>query len=322
MTPIKLVVIDEPGASHLRVLDALPAPVNVVVSNQAALLRESVQEADVILNGIPDGHLLRDIFTHAIRLRWVHSLSDGVEKILFPELVSSPAILTNARGVFKRALAEFVVGAVLYFAKDFRRLIRSQQAGVWQQFEMQEVHGKVMGIVGYGETGQACAERARSLGMKILGLRRRPELSRGDPWLEAILGPNGLHSLLAQSDYVVLAAPDTPQTQRLIGKAEFAVMKASAVLINVGRGSAVDEAAMIDALEQGRLRGAALDVYETAPLPSGHPFYRLENVLLSPHCADHTPGFYELDMEFFMQNLQRFLNGVPLRNVVDKQAGY
>ena len=322
MTPIKLVVIDEPGASHLRVLDALPAPVNVVVSNQAALLRESVQEADVILNGIPDGHLLRDIFTHAIRLRWVHSLSDGVEKILFPELVSSPAILTNARGVFKRALAEFVVGAALYFAKDFRRLIRSQQAGVWQQFEMQEVHGKVMGIVGYGETGQACAERARSLGMKILGLRRRPELSRGDPWLEAILGPNGLHSLLAQSDYVVLAAPDTPQTQRLIGKAEFAVMKASAVLINVGRGSAVDEAAMIDALEQGRLRGAALDVYETAPLPSGHPFYRLENVLLSPHCADHTPGFYELDMEFFMQNLQRFLNGVPLRNVVDKQAGY
>jgi len=322
MTPIKLVVIDEPGASHLRVLDALPAPVNVVVSNQAALLRESVQEADVILNGIPDGHLLRDIFTHAIRLRWVHSLSDGVEKILFPELVSSPAILTNARGVFKRALAEFVVGAVLYFAKDFRRLIRSQQAGVWQQFEMQEVHGKVMGIVGYGETGQACAERARSLGMKILGLRRRPELSRGDPWLEAILGPNGLHSLLAQSDYVVLAAPDTPQTQRLIGKAEFAVMKASAVLINVGRGSAVDEAAMIDALEQGRLRGAALDVYETAPLPSGHPFYRLENVLLSPHCADHTPGFYELDMEFFIQNLQRFLNGEPLRNVVDKEAGY
>ncbi len=322
MTPIKLVVIDKPGASHLKVLDALPASVNVVVSNQAALLRESVQEADVILNGIPDGHLLRDIFTHATRLRWVHSLSDGVEKILFPELVSSPAILTNARGVFKRALAEFVIGAVLYFAKDFRRMIRSQQAGVWQQFEMQEVHGKVMGIVGYGETGQACAERARSLGMKILGLRRRPELSRGDPWLEGILGPNGLHSLLAQSDYVVLAAPDTPQTQRLIGKAEFAVLKASAVLINVGRGSAIDEAAMIDALEQGRLRGAALDVYETAPLPSGHPFYRLENVLLSPHCADHTPGFYELDMEFFMQNLQRFLNGEPLRNVVDKQAGY
>ena len=127
---------------------------------------------------------------------------------------------------------------------------------------------------------------------------------------------------MAQSDYVVLAAPETPQTRRLIGKAEFEVMKASAVLINVGRGSSVDETAMIDALEQGRLRGAALDVYETAPLPSGHPFYRLENVLLSPHCADHTPGFYELDMEFFMQNLQRFLNGEPLRNVVDKQAGY
>jgi phosphoglycerate dehydrogenase-like enzyme len=108
----------------------------------------------------------------------------------------------------------------------------------------------------------------------------------------------------------------------LIGEGEFAVMKASSVLINVGRGSLVNEAAMIDALEGGRVRGAALDVFETTPLPAGHPFYRLENVLLSPHCADHTPGFYELDMEFFIQNLQRFLNGEPLRNVVDKLAGY
>jgi len=322
MASIKLVVIDKPGADHLKVLDTLPESISVDVSNQAALLRDSVQEADVILNGIPDGRLLRDIFTLATRLRWVHSLSDGVEKILFPELVASPAILTNARGVFKRSLAEFVIGAVLYFAKDFRRLIRSQQAGIWQQFEMQDAHGKVMGIVGYGETGRACAERARPLGMKILGLRRRPDLSRGDPWLEAVLGPDGLHGLLAQSDYVALAVPDTPQTRRLIGKAELAVMKASAVLINVGRGSAVDETALIDALEQGRLRGAALDVFETAPLPSGHPFYRLENVLLSPHCADHTPGFNERDMEFFIQNLQRFLNGEPLRNVVDKEAGY
>ncbi len=322
MTPIKLVVIDKPGSSHLKVLDTLPPSVALIVSNQGAVLREAVQEADVILNGIPDGHLLRDIFAYAARLRWVHSLSDGVEKILFPELVASPVVLTNARGLFKRSLAEFVIGAVLYFAKDFRRLIRNQQAGVWQQFEMEEAHGKVMGIVGYGETGQACAERARSLGMKILGLRRRPELSRRDPYLAAVLGPNEVHGLLAQSDYVVLAAPATPQTRRLIGKAEFAVMKASAVFINVGRGSSVDEAAMIEALENGRLRGAGLDVYETAPLPSDHPFYRLENVLLSPHCADHTPSFYEMDVEFFTQNLQRFLNGEPLGNIVDKQAGY
>jgi phosphoglycerate dehydrogenase-like enzyme len=179
-----------------------------------------------------------------------------------------------------------------------------------------------MGIVGYGETGRACAERARSLGMKVLGLRRRPELSKGDPCLEAVTGPNDLHSLLAQSDYVVLAAPATPQTRRLIGKSEFAAMKTSAVFINVGRGSSVDEAAMIEALENGRLRGAGLDVFETAPLPSGHPFYRLENVLLSPHCADHTPGFYEMDVEFFVQNLQRFVKSEPLENVVDKEAGY
>lgn len=322
MSPLKLVVIDKPGANHLKVLDTLQAPLNVVVSNDGALLRKSVQDAEVILNGIPDGHLLRDIFVRATRLRWVHSLSDGVEKILFPELVASPAVLTNARGVFKRSLAEFVIGAVLYFAKDLRRVIRSQQAGIWDRFEMEEVHGKVMGIVGYGETGRACAERAHPLGMKVLGLRRRPELSRKDPWLRAVFGPEGLHGLLEQSDYVVLTAPATPQTRRLIGKIEFEAMRPSAVLINVGRGSSVDEAAMIKALEHGRVRGAALDVYETEPLASGHPFFRLENVLLSPHCADHTPGFAELDMEFFTQNLHRFLNGQPLENVVDKEAGY
>jgi len=322
MTSITLAVIDKPGARHLKVLDTLPSSVNVIVSAQASSLRESVQEADVILNGIPDGHLLRDIFTHATRLRWVHSLSAGVEKILFPELVASPAILTNARGVFQRSLAEFVVGAVLYFAKDFRRVIRSQQAGLWQPFEMEEAHGKTMGIVGYGATGKACAERAHPLGMKILGLRRRPELSKGDPWVETVLGPHELHRLLAQSDFVVLAAPATTQTRGLIGKAELAAMKSSAVVINVGRGSSVDELALIDALEQGRLRGAALDVYETEPLPSGHPFYRSEKVLLSPHCADHTPDFYELDMDFFIQNLHKFLNGEPLENVVDKEAGY
>ena len=322
LTSIKLVVIDTPGASHLKVLGTLPPSVAVVVSNQAAVLREAGHEADVILNGIPTGLLLRDVFGLATRLRWVHSLSAGVEKILFPELVASCVVLTNARGVFKRSLAEFVIGSVLYFAKDFRRLVRSQQASVWQPFEMEEAHGKVMGIVGYGETGRACAERAHSFGMRILGLRRRPELSEGDPWLEAVMGPDELHGLLAQSDYVVLAAPGTPQTRRLIGSAEFAAMKPSAVFINVGRGSSVDETAMIYALEHGRIRGAALDVYETEPLPAGHPFYRLENVLLSPHCADHTPGFNELDMDLFMQNLRRFLNGEPLMNVVDKAAGY
>jgi phosphoglycerate dehydrogenase-like enzyme len=321
-TQTTVVVIDRPGAKHLKVLEMLPASITVLVADQFFLLREVAQRADVILNGIPDGHLLRDIFAHASRLRWVHSLSAGVEKILFPELLASPVILTNARGVFKRSLAEFAIAAALFFVKDFRRLVQSQEAGTWEQFEMEEVHDKVMGIVGYGETGRACAERAQALGMRILGLRRRPELSTGDPRVKAVFGPDRLHDFLAQCDYVVLSAPSTPQTRRLIGAAEFAVMKASGVLINIGRGSLVDEAAMIDALQHGQIRGAALDVYETEPLPPGHPMYRLKNLLLCPHCADHTPNFLELDMECFIQNLQRFLRGEPLMNVVDKDAGY
>jgi len=322
MTPITLLVIDQPGANHLKAVETMPAPTTVLVANESALLREAAPTADVILNGIPNGHLLREIFPYATRVRWIHSLSAGVEKILFPELITSPVTLTNARGVFKRSIAEFVIAATPFFAKDLRRLVRSQEAGLWEQFDIEEAHGKVMGIVGYGETGRACAERARALGMKILGLRRRPELSRGDPWLEAVFDPSRLHELLAQSDYVVLTAPGTPQTRRLLGEAEFAVMKACAVLINVGRGSLVDEAALIDALQHGRIRGAALDVFEIEPLPPGHAFYGLKNLLLAPHCADHTPGFYEQDVKFFVRNFQRFLGGEPLENVVDKAAGY
>jgi phosphoglycerate dehydrogenase-like enzyme len=322
MTPIKLVAIDKPGASHLKPFDSLPASVNLVVSNQLNELQQAVQDADVILNGFPAAPLFKQAFGFARRLRWVHSLSAGVEKILFPELIASPVVLTNARGVFKRSLSEFVMASVLHFAKDLRRLIRNQQAGVWEQFQMLELHGKAMGVIGYGEIGHACAQRAHDFGMKILGLRRRPELSKDDPLLAAVFGPDELHRLLAESDYVVLAAPSTPLTKKLLGKAEFAAMKPSAVFINIGRGTLVDEAALIEALKEGRIHGAALDVFETEPLPAGHPLFQLENLLLSPHCADHTPGFYEMDLEFFIENLHRFLKGEPLVNIVDKQAGY
>lgn len=322
MTRLSLLVIGKPGSSHLKVLDSLPASVKVTVSNLASELRESAAGADVILNGAHDAEMLRQIFPRAARLRWVHAMSAGVEKLLFPELVASLVILTNSRGIFSPALAEFVVGAVLFFAKDFRRLIRSQQAGEWQPFKVEDVRGKVMTIIGYGETGRACAERARALGMNVLAVRRRPELSQKDPWVEAIFPLKELPALLRQSHYVVLATPATPDTHALMGQAEFEAMKRSAVFINVGRGVCVDEAAMIAALENTRIRGAALDVYQTEPLPPDHPLYRLENVLLSPHCADQTSGTGERLMALFVQNLQRFMAGEALSNVVDKVAGY
>ena len=322
MTDWTLLVMEHPKASYLDALRKLPAAVTVVVGDDLRFLEETASRADAILVGMSKASLLRAIFPKATRLRWVHSLSAGVENTLFPELATSPVTLTNGRGVFKRSLAEFAIAAALYFAKDLRRMVRNQEAGLWTQFDVEELHGKTMGIVGYGETGRATAELARPFGMKVLALRRRPELSRRDPLLAAVYAPDGSREMLAASDCVVLATPSTSETRHLIGRPEIASLKADAVLINVGRGSVVDEAALISALEAKRIRGAALDVFETEPLPAGSPFYRLDNVLLSPHCADHTTGWRELALTCFLRNLDRFQKGEPLENIVDKHAGY
>lgn len=321
MTRMTLLVIAEPATNFRSPLQRFSESVNITISDQMEVLQDVAPQADVILSaGNPS--LLRAVFPRATQLRWLHSYFAGVEKILFPELVASPVIMTNARGVFKWPLAEFVIASILYFEKDLRRLIQSQELSLWQEFDVEEVRGKVMGIVGYGETGKACAELARPFGMEVLGLRRRPELSRGDPLLAELFGPDRLREMLPKCDYLVLAAPATPASRRLIGVTEIDCMKRSAIVINVGRGSAIDEAALVQALEQGRIRGAGLDVFEVEPLPIGHPFYRLKNVLLSPHSTDHTPGWQDRTLQCFIRNLERYMKGEALENVVDKQAGY
>jgi phosphoglycerate dehydrogenase-like enzyme len=193
---------------------------------------------------------------------------------------------------------------------------------VWDQFDIAEIEGQTVGIVGYGNIGRAVAAKARALGMRVLAMRRRPELSAADPLVDEALPPARLHELLSRSDYVVVAAPLSPETEGLIGEAEIAAMRPGAVLMNVGWGPVVDEAALVRSLERGSIRGAALDVFDREPLPEGHPFYRLENVLLSPHCADHTPDWLARAMRCFLDNFARFHRGEPLANVVDKRRGY
>jgi phosphoglycerate dehydrogenase-like enzyme len=316
-----LLVIADPKAEYLSVLDQVSGAVRIIVSDRAEVLQEACVTADAILySATPD--LLRSVLPRATRLRWLHSLKTGVESILFPELVGSPVIVSNSRGVHKGPLAEFVMAGVLFFTKDIGRLIRNQQLGVWKQFDSEEARGKVMGIVGYGQTGRACAEVARAHGMRVLGLRRRPELSRADPLLEKVFAAEGLLEMLASCDYVVLSAPATQETCHLIGESEIDSMKSSAVLINVGRGSLINEGVLIRALKHDRIRGAALDVFEVEPLPSGHPFYGMNNVLLSPHSTDHTPGWRDRAMQGFVQNLERFIENRPIDNIVDKLAGY
>src|ERR1051326_6536293 len=258
---LTLLVLADPAASWLKLLGTLGPDVTVLVSNDPGQVREYAPQADVIVNGTSNPPLLSAAIPPATRARWIHSLWTGVDNVLCPEILASPLPLTNGRGVFRRPLAEWSIGAMLYFAYRMRRMIRQQQAGVWEAFTTEEIQGKTLGIVGYGGIGSMAAELARPFGMRIVALRRRPELFEKDPLVDQSFAPSQINELMAASDYVLLATPLTDETRGMIGAAQIAAMKSTSVLINVGRGAVVDEAALIKALDDGKIRGAALDVF-------------------------------------------------------------
>jgi phosphoglycerate dehydrogenase-like enzyme len=278
-------------------------------------------DATVIFNWSGKKKLLKPVLEMSPHVRWIHSRSAGLDELIFPELAESNIVLTNGTGVFSQSLGEFALGAILYFAKDFRRMLRQQAAGRWEQFDVEEIAGQTVGIVGYGDIGRAVAARVKAMGMKVLANRRNiPATS--DRLIDRYYRPQELHEMLALCDFVVVTAPLTEETRHMLSDAEFAAMKSNAVVINVGRGPIIDEAAILKALTTKRIKGAGLDVFEHEPLPPGHAFYKLENVLLSPHCADHTAEWMNDAMRFFLKQLAKFEKGEPLENIVDKRRGY
>src|SRR5215831_4433604 len=300
MRNLTVLVMSDPTDRELGMLEQLPGSTNLAVGDNPEAFERLAPEAQVLFNWSGGRKLVEKVWPMAPRLEWVHSRAAGLDGLLFPALVESHVPVTNGRGVFSRALGEFAVGAALYFAKDFRRMARNQEAGRWDQFDVEEIYGRTMGIVGYGDIGRACSSRAHAMGMKVLGLRRRPELSDGDPFIDRVYGFDKLHEMLAQCDYVVCAAPLTAETRHMINDAALKAMKKSGVIMNIGRGPVIDEAALIRALEAGTIRGAALDVFEAEPLSDDSPLYKLQNVLLSPHCSDHTADWLPQAMQFFV----------------------
>jgi phosphoglycerate dehydrogenase-like enzyme len=317
-----ILVLASPTEPQLAMLKQL-ADVKIIVGNSAEAFEQEAVHATVLFNWSGSLALFKKVFGMCPNLLWVHSRSVGLERTLFPELIESAVPLTNGAGVFSASLGEFTLGAILYFAKDFRRMIRNQMAGVWEAFDVSWASGHTVGIIGYGDIGRAIAERVRALGMNVLAVRRHaPPAKTADPLVAQIYAPERRLEMISRCDYVVAAAPLTSETRGMVGEAEFGAMKPTAVLINVGRGPVINEEAMIGALSTGRIKGAALDVFNHEPLPAGHPFYKLENVLLSPHCADHTPDWLDNAMRFFIELYERFRKNEPLLNVVDKKLGY
>ncbi len=323
MSEENVLVLGNPREPQFAMLRQRLAGTNILVGNSAEVFASAATNATVLFNWSGSLELFRTVFLTCPQLRWVHSRSVGLERTLFPEIIASPIPLTNSIGIYSASLGEFTLAAILYFAKDLRRMIRNQMAGVWEPFDVTVVSGQTVGIIGYGDIGRAIAAKVRPMGMSVLAVKRHTSSPRGaDPLVEQIYGPAQRNEMIARCDYVVVAAPLTEETRGMIGEAEFAAMKATAVVINVGRGPIIDEKPLINALQTGRIKGAALDVFDQEPLPSGHPFYKMENALLSPHCADHTADWINEAVELFIAQYERFRNGEPLINLVNKKLGY
>ena len=318
----KILVLSDPGDPQLPKLEQLSDHADLAVGNSPSAFESNTCDATVLLNWSASMQLFSGVFRMCPNLKWVHSRSAGLEKTLSPELIASSVPLTNSTGVFSPSLGEFAVAAILYFAKDFRRMIRNQIVGVWEAFNVEMVEHRSVGIVGYGDIGHAVAIRAHALGMDIFALKRHVSRLNSDPLVRKFFTLDQIADMFSLCDYVVVAAPLTEETRGMIGEAELTVMKPSAVIINVGRGPVINEQALIQALAKKSIRGAALDVFDTEPLPKGHPFYTAENVLLSPHCADHTSDWLDNAMDFFIEQFRRYRLGQQLLNVVDKKLGY
>lgn len=278
-------------------------------------LAEALPGAEILLVwDFTVGDALAGSWAAARALRWVHTASAGVDRLLFDELLASSVVLTNSRGVFDRPMAEYVLALVLAFAKDLPATVRLQDRGEWRHRESQTVAGARAVVVGGGPIGTAIAQLLGAVGMRVTQVGRRARTG--------VHAAEELPGLLPTADYLVLAAPLTDQTRGMVDRDTLRRLPPGARLINVGRGGLVVQEDVVDALRSGRLAGAALDVFAVEPLPPDSPLWSVPGLIISPHMSGDAVGWREALVELFADNLARYRTGRPLRNVVDKTTGY
>ncbi len=253
-------------------------------------------------------------------LRWVHTVTAGIDHALRALPPEHDIVVTNASGIFDVPIAEMVLTYMLVIAKRIPEFLEQQEARRWHLLRLRELAGLTVGIVGLGNIGSEIARRCKALDMRVIATRRHPE--RGGEHANAVFPPDELSGLLAAADFVVIAAPLTPKTRGLIGAAELRQMRDHAWLINIARGPIVDQPALVAALREGVIAGAALDVFDEEPLPETSPLWTLPNVILTPHNSWSTAHLKTREAQLFLDNLQRYLSGEPLINLVDPSRGY
>ncbi|MFQ5927920.1 MAG: D-2-hydroxyacid dehydrogenase [Terriglobia bacterium] len=286
-------------------------------------LGEEVRDADILV-----GWSLRpEQLASASKLQWIHSLAAGVGQLMYPELRQSQAVVTNARGIHAIPIAEHALGMMLALARHLPSAFRYQQRPQWAQQEIwdeephpMELNSRTLAIVGYGTIGHALAARARALGMRIVGVKK--DVARGTEDADALYPANRLADALAEADFVVLALPETSESHRMFGRAQFAAMKPTAYFINIARGKLLDQEALAEALRQKRIAGAALDVADPEPLPPESPLWSLPNLIITPHLSAVSERLWHRQAALLLNNLERFFSGRELLNAIDKQRGY
>jgi phosphoglycerate dehydrogenase-like enzyme len=304
-------MVNEPQVAQIRA--AVPEVDCRYFARQADLEAE-VESADVI-----GGPISAEALARARKLRWVHTWSAGPDQALYPEMIASPVVLTSSKGNGAIPLAEHAMMLMLMLNRDAMRWIRAQADHRWEHRPHAELNGLTVGIIGLGYSGQDLALKAKAFHMRVLGIRRSDQPT---PNVDEQFPRERLHEFLAQSDFVVVTAPRTPETTGMLGEAEFRAMKPSAYYICYSRGGIADDVALLRALNQGWIAGAGLDAHAEEPLPPDSPFWTAPNTIVTPHNGATTPFTRQRAVDIFIDNLKRYLAGQPLLNVVDKQAGY
>lgn len=333
---MKLVVYPAVEPSRLEKIVEAAASMQVENAPDAVRALDAIQDADALF-----GRLTAEMLSRARCLRWVQSPTASLEHYIFPALVEHACVLTNMRGLFSDVIADHVLGYVLCFARNFHRYLRLQSRALWAPVGGEEARSNMiagpgtvnaidrahlhladatMGIVGFGQIGQETARRAAAFGIRVLAVDALPQPAQAG--VAEVWPLNRLPDLLAASDFVVIAAPHTPQTEKMFRREQFRQMRSNAYLINIGRGAIVDLADLVAALESGEIAGAGLDVFEVEPLPAEHALWRMENVIVTPHVAGVSPRIAERHLAVVLDNIRRFVRGDPLTNVVNKAAWF
>ncbi|MEO1993804.1 MAG: D-2-hydroxyacid dehydrogenase [Planctomycetaceae bacterium] len=333
---MKLLIHPAIDGKRLGRVQEVAGAMSVVNADSMERALHEISAADVFF-----GKLTPELLKQASQLKWVQSPTASLEHYLFPELIAHPCQLSNMRGLFSDVIADHVMGFVLCFARNLHHYLDLQRLGRWEPIggeqtrpdfatgpgnpsDIDRAHMHLadasLGVIGVGHIGSEICRRAAAFGMTISGI---DPVCRSVPGvLETVWPTDQLDRLLAASDFVVISAPHTPQTEKLIGMRQLKQMRKSSILINIGRGVIVDLRDLTQALHDGVIAGAALDVYETEPLPTGHPLWSMQNVILTPHIAAASPRIAERHTQTFLDNLQRFRAGEPPLTLVDKSLWY